>query len=71
MGFQEDHVCLKYNLLPIYVFKYSVLGQRSGFFFLIKMGGWFGFGFCFFSLVMCSFETNSYFFFAEILHIAC
>lgn len=48
MGFQEDHVCLKYNLLPIYVFKYSVLGQRSGFFFLIKMGGWFGFGFCFF-----------------------
>lgn len=32
MGFQEDHVRLKYNLLPIYVFKYSILGHRPGFF---------------------------------------
>lgn len=36
MGIQ-DHVCLKYNLLPIYVFKYSSLGQREGFFFLIEI----------------------------------
>lgn len=68
MGFQEDHVCLKHNLLPIYVSKCSISGQRPEFFFLIKIV-WFG---VLFLTVTCdSHDTNSYVSFAEILHIAC
>lgn len=67
MGFQEDHVCLKHNLLPISVSKYTALGQRPEFFFLFKIVV----RFFFFSLDMCGFETNSCFSFAEILHTAC
>lgn len=61
MGFQEDRVCLKHNLLPISVFSYLLWGRDQNYSFLIKIVVRFGF----FSLVMCGFVTNSLFLFCS------